>query len=403
MSSRQSPHSIQFGNSRRTQILAAGFLTGAAAAIYPACGNILTDPNGFGFTSTQFGSLFVVQTVSAIVSALLSPRLRTSIRHSRLSQTGLFATGLAMIFLLAIQLLSATTSSPYFLVLVSSLLMGAGIGLGISVANVGATEAWSDAPQRGLTLLHTMLGLGLATSPLLVSAAISAGHWWIAPVVVGMGAVLLSCFVRSSYTPTANATFVESLPLSAAERHLVFMLGTFATLYGVTEASFSNWCVIYLHEASGVGLASAGLVLSGFWLAVMIGRLTFSVVTQQHGRLMTMLSPVLMTAAFLLIAVSKSVTIQVAGYLIAGLGCAAVYPALLGFSAQLPIRHSQFVSGLMVATVLAGTGLGTYVIAFLNRWAGLGLEQLYMAISLVPLVLIFGLWRIDTAVRTRGR
>ena len=344
-----------------------------------------------------------MQTVSAIVSALLSPRLRTSIRHSRLSQTGLFATGLAMIFLLAIQLLSATTSSPYFLVLVSSLLMGAGIGLGISVANVGATEAWSDAPQRGLTLLHTMLGLGLATSPLLVSAAISAGHWWIAPVVVGMGAVLLSCFVRSSYTPTANATFVESLPLSAAERHLVFMLGTFATLYGVTEASFSNWCVIYLHEASGVGLASAGLVLSGFWLAVMIGRLTFSVVAQRHGRLMTMLSPVLMTAAFLLIAVSKSVTIQVAGYLIAGLGCAAVYPALLGFSAQLPIRHSQFVSGLMVATVLAGTGLGTYVIAFLNRWAGLGLEQLYLAISLVPLVLIFGLWRIDTAVRTRGR
>ncbi len=371
-------------------------LTGSAAATYPACGNILTDAGGFGFTSTQFGSLFVVQTLSAIASALLSPRLRTNIPHSGLSQAGLFATGLAMASLIAIQLFSVTTAAPYFLTLLSSLLMGIGIGLGISVANVGAAGAWQENPRRGLTLLHTMLGLGLATSPLVVSVSISLGQWWIAPLIVGVGAIALVLFVEPTTRSLATEERVERAALTVAQQRLLVLLGTLALLYGVAEATFSNWCVIYLHEVSEVGLAPAGLVLSGFWLAVMFGRLTFSTVTLSRGRMVAVLSPLGMIASFLLIALSNNGPPQIAGYLIAGLGCAAVYPALLGFSAQLPIQHSQFVSGVMVATVLAGTGTGTYVVAILNRWFGLGLSQIYLVFAVIPLALIVGLWRLGS-------
>lgn len=272
--------------------------------------------------------------------------------------------------------------------------MGIGIGLGISVANVSAASAWQDNPRRGLTLLHTMLGLGLATSPLMVSVSISLGHWWIAPVIVGVGAMTLMLFVGPTVRSQATEVRVECTALSVAQQRVLVLLGTLALVYGVAEATFSNWCVIFLHEVSAVGLAPAGLVLSGFWLAVMFGRLAFSAVPPSRGRTLAVLSPLGMIVAFLLIALSNNGPLQIAGYVIAGLGCAAVYPALLGFSAQLPIQHSQFASGLMVATVLAGTGTGTYAVAILKRWFGIGLSQIYLVFAVIPLALIIGLWRL---------
>ncbi len=403
MPSQLSIDSTQLLSPSRSQILITGFLTGSAAATYPACGNILTDAGGLGFTSTQFGSVFVVQTLSAIAGALLSPRLRKNFRHSRLSQAGLFSTGLAMVALVTIQLFSVTTAAPYLLTLLSSLLMGVGIGLGISIANVSAAGAWEDNPRSGLTLLHTMLGLGLATSPLLVSASIFIDHWWIAPLIVGLGAFTLIFIAEPTGRLRTTEAGVESLVLSVAERKTIVLLGTLALVYGVAEATFSNWCVIYLHEEGDIGLAPAGLVLTGFWLAVMSGRLAFSTVASSRGKLIATASPIVMIAAFLIIAFFKSGEIQIVGYLLAGLGCAAVYPALLGLSAQLPAHHSQFVSGVMVATVLAGTGFGTYVVAILNRWFGFGLSQIYLAFAVIPLVLILGIWRIQPRELGRTR
>ena len=56
---------------------------GLALVTYPAASSIFTSPDGFGFDSTRYGTLFVPQVVLAILASGLAPKLarRWSLRR----------------------------------------------------------------------------------------------------------------------------------------------------------------------------------------------------------------------------------------------------------------------------------------------------------------------------------
>ncbi len=71
----------------RTVVYAAGVVQGIALVTFPAASTILTDPSEYDLSSTQYGTLFLPQVITAITAALLGSRLggRASARSASTS------------------------------------------------------------------------------------------------------------------------------------------------------------------------------------------------------------------------------------------------------------------------------------------------------------------------------
>ena len=54
----------------KTVVYAAGVAPGIALVTFPAASTILTDPSEYDLSSTQYGTLFLPQVVTAIVAAV---------------------------------------------------------------------------------------------------------------------------------------------------------------------------------------------------------------------------------------------------------------------------------------------------------------------------------------------
>ena len=55
----------------KTVVYAAGVAPGIALVTFPAASTILTDPSEYDLSSTQYGTLFLPQVVTAIVAAVM--------------------------------------------------------------------------------------------------------------------------------------------------------------------------------------------------------------------------------------------------------------------------------------------------------------------------------------------
>ena len=65
----------------RTVVYAAGIVQGIALVTFPAASTILTDPAEYDLSSTQYGTLFLPQVITAITAALLGARPGRTLRH----------------------------------------------------------------------------------------------------------------------------------------------------------------------------------------------------------------------------------------------------------------------------------------------------------------------------------
>src|SRR6516225_494988 len=61
----------------------AGVVQGLTLVTFPAASSVFTSPDGFGFDSTRYGTMFVPQVVLAILSSGAAPKLarRWSLRR----------------------------------------------------------------------------------------------------------------------------------------------------------------------------------------------------------------------------------------------------------------------------------------------------------------------------------
>src|SRR5262249_51812603 len=80
-------------------IYIAGLFQGIALVAFPASSTILTNPHAFGFTSTEYGSLFIPQALFSILMALFNPMLCNRFSAQKVFTVGLIANLISMILL----------------------------------------------------------------------------------------------------------------------------------------------------------------------------------------------------------------------------------------------------------------------------------------------------------------
>ena len=126
---------------RETNVVyGAGVVQGIVLVTFPAASTILTDPDEYDLSNTQYGLLFLPQVVTAIAASLLGAWLGRRFSTKRVYLCGLVAGLTSMTLLFVSQFFESNTSVALPLLLLATAFLG--LGFGASAAYLTVSETW---------------------------------------------------------------------------------------------------------------------------------------------------------------------------------------------------------------------------------------------------------------------
>lgn len=394
-----------------TVINIAGVVQGIALVTFPAASTIFTSPAHYGLSSTQYGTMFLPQVVTAITASLLSGVLARRLRLKRVYLAGLVADLVSMSLLITSQFCTATKPLAYGLLLAATAFLGVGFGLVVPALNTFTADFHPAAVDRAVLVLNALLGLGTASAPVLIAVFLGLGAWWGLPVA--SAALLAVLLVTSLRLPLRSQDDARTGDGRGSPRPTVFphpfprrffLFAAFAVLYGVCETMNGNWSEPYLSKL-GATATIASLALTAFWVMVTVGRIFFAQVERFFPTSRTLhVLPFVVAGAFVVTALLPhgSGGLGVLTFALAGLGCSALLPLMISFGQEQLTTMAAFVAGGVIAFYQLGYGIAAFGAGPLQS-AGVSLSTIFglsAVVALVMGVLSFVLARPEHHVRT---
>lgn len=375
----------------------SGMLQGLTLVSFPASSAVLKSMHGF--SDAQYGAIFLPQVALAVAGALAGGSLATRWGLKTLLWLALLINALSQL------LLASTVSLPppvaYAAVLAGTACLGLGFGLSGAPLNGLPPLLFPSKRDSALVALHTLLGLGLALGPWIASPFVMAGHWVGFPLLLAGLAAALAVAAGLVRLPTGEpraakravpAPMADPMPLPAfagtEDVHPVrvpafWLFAIACVLYAFAEGTFSNWAVLYLQDVKQLPETIAAGALSVFWAAMVGGRLLAALlVLRLPSQRIWLVLPLLMIAAFLLLPYADSPTLGIGLFAFAGLACSAFFPLSIGLASRRFESEVPWVSSALIAALMVGVGLGSYVVGLLREM--LPLERLYQLSALYP-------------------
>lgn len=370
-------------------IYASGFMAGVALIMFPATGSIFTHAEFHGFTSSQFGSIFTPQIITAIVFSLLAPKLSERLGMKRILLFGHVALLISMLLLVSTKWLYDIPFAAYVLTLISTAFLGAGFGFSITALNPFAYQLFEGKESSAVTALHFFLGIGTATAPLLISLFTGFEMWWGAPLFTA--AVLLILFLFTLSLPLKLKESLQSkaeakIKFKVPKRLWLYVLAVF--FYGACEATFGSWGSVFLEKDGGLTVARAALGLSLFWGFVALGRVIFAVIALKFStRILFLSAPFVLAAIYFFTPLADTEILYLAAMALGGFAISFLFPQTVSISTDEFPEHAAVVSGFMVAALQLGVGFSANLIGILNKTFSLTVLFQFTAIY----ALLFGI------------
>jgi fucose permease len=368
-------------------IYATGLVQGLALVTFPAANSIFTSPDGYGFSPSRYGMMFIPQVILAILASSLGPSLarRWTLKHVLLA--GLSADLLAMTLLALSRLLQDYAVVAYGDLLVATGSLGFGFGTVVMALNTYAEKFSPGCEDRAVLILNSLLGVGTALAPILVAIFIRLGAWWLLPLMV---AVALAALLLFSAQEPLEAS-VSAAPGEAISKRLLPQFWPFAVavlFYGIAETLNGNWSGPYLTGDRGVSARGASFALTAFWAMVTSGRILFAICPRTMVRWIYVGLPVLLIVAFQVISRVDGEASGIVAFGLAGLGCSAFFPLCISLSGQEFPRFAATLSGELVAFYQVGYGIAAFGVGSLPGVIGVPFRVVYSLGSLVAGVML---------------
>jgi hypothetical protein len=309
----------------RMAIYIGTFVLGAVASVFVSYSAIFISKYHYNLTIAQYGILFVPEFVAVVGATQFAAPFACRCRAEQAYGIGL-GCGLAGLALLIATQWVPRLPASYPLLLVSTGLVGAGLGLSFPFVRCYAVSLKPLRSRRQILLVNALLAAGLAASPIYALATFSTSAWWSLPVLLAVLLITGMLRRRSLRAPPDGAPRRADRPVPPRFRAYPVL----ALLYGL--------CAIVCISASQsfpVGTSPGHfpflvLVEVGFWAAlVTAGRVVFALIDGMESRQYAASIGVFMIAVVLLV-LSISITrydLMHAGiFLLAVIGCAALLP-----------------------------------------------------------------------------
>ena len=344
-------------------VYGAAVVQGLALVTFPAASAVFTSPDGFGFDSTRYGTMFVPQVAFAIFAAALAPKLARRWSLRRVLLAGFAGDIISMSLLALSRLLLGAPDGAFALLLVATAALGFGFGATVMALNTYAEAFFPERTDGAVLALNALLGLGTALAPVFVAIVVALGAWWLLPVVVACIMALL--FGVASTQPLRVSADADdaSTPIgwsALPQRFWLYAAAVF--LYGMLETLNGNWSMLYLSSERGVSSGDASLALTAFWGMVTVGRVLFAMIQRWFPPQRTYhVLPFLLAITFVIIAALPS-GVPAAGILsfaLAGFGCSALLPLTISFASEQLVTMGA-VAGAVIAFYQLGYGIAAF-------------------------------------------
>lgn len=223
-------------------------------------------------------------------------------------------------------------------------------GIADATADVGQNVVGTRVQERSgrtiISSLHAFWSLGAALAGAIATWAATAGAPLRAHIAVAAAVSLAMAVAGARLTgptpladdpATGSADSPEGTRFTRAAVLAVLPVALVAIAGTAVEDAGQNWAALATHELAGVAVASAGVTYAAFLSAQTVGRFLGDRFVDAFGRVrVAVAGGALIAAGGALVVAAGSAVPMVAGFALAGFGCATLVPSAFAAAAALP-------------------------------------------------------------------
>ena len=279
----------------------------------------------WGLPDIQSGAFFAAEFAASTVGAIFSPhRLRRNLPSG-------YASVAAGVLLLSIASQVARPSPGHALALGAFALIGLGIGLSVTATNLyvgsAAEETRRGERARGLSIVNLWWGIGAVACPWLIAGTERGGWLRLLLGLVALSAAFMFIVLSPQLRVTEVQPRIAARASLARDAGLLLFFAILLFLYVGVENTVGGWITTYAHRFSGLSLEDASLLVSLFWIALLIGRALGSAALRRvPERAVLLPSLALALAAIAVLLVPHTTGVVLTAVALAGAGFGPVFP-----------------------------------------------------------------------------
>lgn len=296
----------------------------------------------------QSGYFFAALFLASTVAAILAPR---RMRWSLPRGYALMTVGVLML------VVAASFGDPtvgHLLALGSFVLAGFGTGLSVTATNLVVGAAPREQRARKLSIVNIWWGVGAVGCPWMVAAAEKIGDMRMLLIIVAWASVTM--FLALILLREEQGRITHPLSLRVDARTLIYF-ALLLFLYVGVENAVGGWVATYVFRYCQLTLANASIIVSVFWLALLLGRWIGSMILKVAPERAVLLPSIAISLVAVIMLLAPHDRAQViAAVALAGLGFGPVFP--IGVSRMLSrIRELRNTGWVFAITASGGAVL----------------------------------------------
>lgn len=340
--------------------------------------------NRFEITMTEAGFLFTLMNLGILAASLVFGPVVDRFGYKTL----MFAS--TLLILAGLQGVAFSSLYSWFSVFI--FLFGFGGGLMNGAANALVSDISDGDRSSKLSLLGVFFGIGAFGVPLSLGFLLEYFSYTIILASIGIFVLTVALFFLTISFPEPKQP--HSFPVKKAAslvKHPILLLLAFILFFqSGMEITAGGWTAAYFNDVLNVKTSTSILLLSFFWIGMMLSRLAISkLVLHFTPALIIKSSMALALAASLILLNTGSILLATISVFLLGAGFAAIFPLILGYIGDLypAITGTAFSFAFTIA--LTGGMLLPYLAGILGDTFSLRISFLIIPAALLATYFLF--------------
>jgi fucose permease len=298
----------------------------------------------WGLPDVQSGAFFAAEFAASTIAAILAPR---RMRWSLPRGYALMTVG---VLLLVVAGRALSPAAGHDLALASFALIGLGVGLSVTATNLVVGGASQHARARRLSIVNLWWGIGAVACPWMIAATEHSGNLPVLLALLGFA----SCATFIGLLRLREEPRPPAVPLSLAGD--IWALAFFALLlflYVGVENTIGGWIATYANRFGSMTIEHASLIVSLFWLALLVGRWLGSLALKTVPERSVWIPGMGFALASVMMMTVQQPTLAIVACVVgAGMGFGPIFP--IGVSRMLARIRDHRNTGWVFATCASG-------------------------------------------------
>lgn len=320
----------------------------------------------FDISKTDAGSLFSVMNFGILIGSLVFGPI-----VDRFGYKILLVTCSALLF---IGMEGVAFSSSFELFTIFVLVFGFSGGIMNGATNALVSDISEEGRGAGLALLGVFFGIGAFGVPLILGSLLNLFTY--TQIISALGSIVVIAFFLFLWLkfppPKQPLSFPVSEAFSLVKHPTLIFLAFILFFQSGVEIMTGGWTATYFYEELDVEASTAVILLSFFWIGIMLTRLVLSklLLTRSPARILKISLGTAFAGALILLFTNHIIPATIAVFIL-GVGFGSVYPIILGYIGDLYTKMSGTAFSVAITIAMIGGMLLPYLAGIIGDAYGL--------------------------------